>query len=108
MAGMKKRRGTATDELGGREEERRWNVKITPCVTRHRARAPHTPTFNANSGTTGKNTEVFKYGCTLIRIQLHRKLSLHQQHTKGSQFNQESHPEEFQPQLTHSALNKSI
>lgn len=42
-----------------------------------------THTFNANSSTTGKTLK-FENVRVMIRIQLHIKLPLHQQHTKGN------------------------
>lgn len=70
-------------EVVKKSGEAKWNVENYTCETRQRARA-HTHIFNANSSTTGRNTEVFEDVCVLIRIQLHTKLPLHQQRTKGS------------------------
>lgn len=52
-------------------------------ITLVRPNMGHTHTFNANSSTTGKTLK-FEKVCVMIRIQLHIKLPLHQQHTKGN------------------------
>lgn len=64
---------------GVNKMERRWNFGNYTCETQQRG----AHTFNANSSTTGKTLK-FENVCVMIRIQLHTKLPLHQQHTKGN------------------------
>lgn len=63
-------------------------------------RGAHTPLMQ--TAVLQEKTLKFENVCVMIRIQLHTKLPLHQQHTKGNlnYFNQELHPEEFQPLIT--------